>query len=86
MFSWYLSDDHQRRSLFGLMTLIIRFFGLYGKTPLWLGLIMVLLILPINIVGSHMWMRTFCYGPLEYLWRIVTYGRMFPLRKPCRKQ
>ncbi|MDY0323185.1 MAG: DUF418 domain-containing protein [Candidatus Carbobacillus sp.] len=68
-----------------LMTLMVRVFGLYGKTPLWLGLLMVLILLPINIVGSHMWLRTFRYGPFEYIWRAGTYGRLFPLREPCLK-
>lgn len=95
-FLWGVRDTWQRRLHFlapvgrmalsnyflqtVLMTLIVRLFALYGKTPLWLGLVFVLLILPINIVVSHVWLRTFCYGPLEYLWRIGTYGRMFPLK------
>lgn len=66
-----------------LMTIIIRVFGLYGKASLGLGLLLVLMLLPINIVGSHIWLRAFCYGPFEYVWRIGTYGRMFPFRKPC---
>ena len=30
---------------------------------------------------SKPWLARFRYGPLEWLWRCLTYGRLFPLRK-----
>ncbi|MDP4605618.1 MAG: DUF418 domain-containing protein, partial [Erythrobacter sp.] len=30
---------------------------------------------------SKPWLDRFNYGPLEWLWRSLTYRRMFPLRK-----
>lgn len=33
------------------------------------------------ILWSKPWLARFRYGPLEWLWRCLTYGRIFPLRR-----
>jgi uncharacterized protein len=30
---------------------------------------------------SRPWLARFRYGPLEWLWRCLTYGRWFPIRR-----
>mgnify|MGYP002623182531 CR=1 FL=1 len=30
---------------------------------------------------SSLWLRSFQFGPLEWLWRLLTYGHYFPIRK-----
>jgi uncharacterized protein len=32
--------------------------------------------------GSRWWMARFRYGPAEWLWRVLTYGRLEPFRAP----
>ena len=34
-----------------------------------------------QIVCSHVWMKWFRYGPLEWVWRMLTYGRWLDIRK-----
>lgn len=34
-----------------------------------------------QIVGSVGWMTRFRYGPVEWLWRSLTYGKILPIRK-----
>ena len=34
------------------------------------------------VAASHAWMAHFRYGPLEWLWRMATYARPEPLRRP----
>ncbi len=34
-----------------------------------------------QIVTSTLWLRAFHYGPLEWAWRCLTWGRLVPLRK-----
>jgi uncharacterized protein len=46
--------------------------ALYGVT---LGAWIVML------AWSQPWLARFYYGPLEWLWRCLTYGRLFPLRR-----
>ena len=49
------------------------FFGLYGKLDIaWLA---VISFLSYNLLvwGSKIWTNNFRYGPLEYIWRELTY-------------
>lgn len=36
-----------------------------------------------QLIWSPLWLSVFQMGPLEWLWRCLTYGRMVPLRKPA---
>ncbi len=33
------------------------------------------------LIWSKPWLERFRYGPLEWLWRCLTYGKMFPMRR-----
>lgn len=41
----------------------------------------VLLIFSLQVVYSNWWFRYFNYGPVEWAWRQLTYGKRLPLRK-----
>ncbi|WP_240956967.1 DUF418 domain-containing protein [Pseudopontixanthobacter vadosimaris] len=43
--------------------------------------VVVLLAWAIMLAGSEPWLARFRYGPLEWLWRCLTYGRVFALRR-----
>ena len=65
------------------IVMIIVFFGfdLFNTIgAVWFPLI-VLTTFMLQIVLSHMWMKAFSYGPLEWIWRILTYGRILPIKK-----
>jgi uncharacterized protein len=51
-------------------------FGLYGKVGPLPGLLITILIYTAQMAISVWWMRRFSYGPMEWLWRILTYGRL----------
>jgi len=54
--------------------------GLYGEMgPFW-GLMAVFAIFPLMIIASSWWIRRFQFGPIEWLWRTLTYGQLQPLR------
>ena len=36
--------------------------------------------------ACRLWLSHFLYGPLEWLWRTATMGRMQPLKKPRKEQ
>jgi uncharacterized protein len=36
----------------------------------------------VEIIWSHAWLRYFRFGPLEWLWRSLTYWQVQPMRKP----
>jgi len=54
--------------------------GLYGEMgPFW-GLMAVFAIYPLMMIASSWWIRRFQFGPIEWLWRTLTYGQIQPLR------
>ena len=56
-------------------------FGLYGALGRTDMLLPVLLGCVAMLAWSRPWLDRFAYGPLEWLWRCLTYGRRFPLRR-----
>ena len=66
----------------GLVAAFIGFswgLGLYGKISVSLSLLLVLTIFPIQMLASRWWMARYVFGPVEWLWRSFTYGKLQPL-------
>jgi uncharacterized protein len=53
-------------------------FGTHSTSEMWavVGAIWIA-----QLVWSPLWLSAFSMGPLEWLWRCLTYGRMVPIRK-----
>ena len=62
---------------------IVLFYGLGFGLGTSFGLIHIELtamaVFLLQILLSRLWLRYFRFGPLEWLWRLLTYGRYFPL-------
>jgi uncharacterized protein len=58
--------------------------GLYGQFMRPGMELFVLLGGALMLVCSPWWLARFRYGPLEWLWRCLTYWRLFPLRRAAR--
>lgn len=56
-------------------------FGLGASMNLALVELTALGIFILQVVLSRAWLQGFRFGPLEWLWRMLTYGRYFPIRK-----
>jgi uncharacterized protein len=54
---------------------------LFGKTGPALGLIPTFAIYAAQVALSNWWFTRFQFGPLEWLWRSLTYGKLQPMRK-----
>jgi uncharacterized protein len=54
--------------------------GLVGVAGPLFGLMLALVIFPAQMVLSAWWLARFRYGPMEWLWRSLTYGRLQPMR------
>lgn len=57
--------------------------GLGGKVGPTLYIPIGLAIYLLQLVASRAWLRSFQFGPVEWLWRMLTYGARVPLRKPA---
>ncbi|MGH9349097.1 MAG: DUF418 domain-containing protein [Vicinamibacterales bacterium] len=55
--------------------------GLYGQAGPALGLAMTISVYALQIAYSAWWLERFNFGPLEWLWRGLTYGRLPVMRK-----
>ncbi|HHT7190036.1 TPA: DUF418 domain-containing protein, partial [Bacillus cereus] len=69
-----------------IVTLLV--FGLLFKNdylaPLWVGPLFCISFYTLQIFISHWWLTHYQYGPLEYVWRLGTYGKMMPLKKKSK--
>jgi uncharacterized protein len=55
-------------------------FGLYGRIGIAAGIAVTLVIYLAQMALSSWWLRRFRFGPLEWLWRTLTYGKRQPMR------
>ncbi len=55
-------------------------FGLYGSVERVWQFAIVLAVWVLQLIVCPIWMRHFRYGPLEWLWRSLTYLRWEPMR------
>ena len=64
---------------------IFLFYGVGLGLGTSVGLVFVVLIafgvFLLEMVLCHVWLRSFRFGPLEWVWRLLTYGQYFPIRK-----
>lgn len=69
------------QSLIGIVLFYGAGFGLAQQFgPLSLTIIAFLIFL-FQIVVSTLWLRYFRFGPVEYIWRSLTYGKIQPMKK-----
>jgi uncharacterized protein len=55
--------------------------GLYGRVGPAAGLVMALALYAVQVVLSNWWLRRFRFGPMEWLWRSLSYLRPQPLAR-----
>ncbi|HDR7222615.1 TPA: DUF418 domain-containing protein [Bacillus toyonensis] len=69
-----------------IVTLLV--FGLLFKNdylaPLWIGPLFCISFYTLQIFISRWWLSHYQYGPLEYIWRLGTYGKMMTLKKKSK--
>jgi uncharacterized protein len=54
--------------------------GLYGQVGPAAGIALTVVIFGLQVPLSNWWVRHFRFGPAEWLWRSLTYGRWQPMR------
>jgi uncharacterized protein len=55
--------------------------GLFARVSRLQEILVVLAVWIVVLVFSRLWMRRFYFGPLEWLWRSLTYGEREPFRR-----
>ncbi len=54
--------------------------GLFGQVLPSAGLALAVVIFALQIPLSVWWLQQFRFGPAEWLWRSLTYGKLQPMR------
>jgi uncharacterized protein len=74
-FTNYLSH-----SLIGALLFYGFGFGMFGSFERYEVYLIILAIMIFQIIFSHIWLRYFSMGPLEWIWRQLTYWKKLPIR------
>lgn len=69
------------QSLFGILLFYGIGFGWGTSMGLWQSELISLIVFSIETLLCSCWLRFFNFGPLEWLWRMLTYWKWFPLVK-----
>jgi uncharacterized protein len=61
-------------------------FGLYGKLAGMWVIVIAIGVWCLQLVASQAWLRKFRFGPVEWLWRSLTYWKRQPMRPEDEKE
>ncbi|MCK5775910.1 MAG: DUF418 domain-containing protein [Bacteroidales bacterium] len=75
-FSSYLSH-----TIFGILIFYPYAFGLFGTMTLWQVEVLAVVLYAIQVFLAVIWLKYFTFGPLEWLWRSLTYGKFLSMKK-----
>jgi uncharacterized protein len=56
-------------------------FGLYDQVGPSLMVVLVLVVFMVQVLVSRFWLRRYRFGPMEWIWRCLTYGQWQPIRR-----
>jgi uncharacterized protein len=73
-------SNYLLQSVIGTMIFYSYGLGLYGRVGPALGVGLSVVIFLVQVPVSVWWLRRFQFGPVEWVWRSLTYGRLQPLR------
>ena len=61
-------------------------FKIYNTLPYWFYFFLAVFVFIIQLFLSKWWLSKYNYGPVEWLWRILSYRKMFPLKKAAQDE
>jgi len=61
-------------------------FKIYNTLPYWFYFFLAVFVFIIQLFISKWWLSKYNYGPVEWLWRILSYRKMFPLKKAAQDE
>ena len=73
--------NYLMQSLIGAIFFFGIGFGMFGQLQRYEIYYVVGAVWLLEIIWSHIWLRYFRFGPLEWLWRSLTYWKWQPLKK-----
>ena len=74
-------SNYLLQSIIGTMIFYSYGLGLYGQIAPAFGMALALVIFAIQIIISKCWLERYQFGPVEWLWKSLTYGRRFGMKR-----
>jgi uncharacterized protein len=74
------------QSLLGVLIFYGIGFGMGGVMGPTYYMPVALAVFTLQLIFSHYWFKYFSYGPLEWIWRQLTYGKQLPIINPKLKK
>jgi uncharacterized protein len=71
-------------TLLGYLIFYPFFGGLFGTMGLLQVTLLALALYIFQILFSFIWLKIFSFGPLEWVWRCLTYGKLFPILRKAK--
>ena len=76
-------SNYLLHSIVGVIVFYGLGFGLFGRVSFLVALALGVLFFVVQIAASRVWLSRAAFGPAEWLWRMFTYRRRFPLFEPA---
>jgi len=56
-------------------------FGFFGQLTIYQGIMLTVAIFLLQVLWSSIWLKRFKFGPMEWIWRNITYKKRFPISR-----
>ena len=76
--------NYVMQSILGTMFLYGWGLGFLGEISSTYTFLIAIALIIAQVIGSKIWMRYFAYGPLEWLWRSLTFFKIFPIKRKAK--
>lgn len=73
--------NYMVQNLIGLLVFSGFGLGYWNTKPLWFYLLLAVVVYTIQIYFSKWWLSMYNYGPIEWVWRQLSYRKRLPLKK-----
>ena len=74
-------SNYLGQSLFGILLFYGAWLELGKNASLAMAELIALGVYAFQTGFSLLWLKRYRYGPVEWIWRVLTYGRLIPIRK-----
>ena len=73
--------NYMVQNLIGLLVFSGFGLGILSTKPLWYYISLALGVYILQIIFSKWWLSKYNYGPIEWIWRQLSYRKRLPLKK-----
>ncbi len=73
--------NYMTQNLIGLLVFSGFGLGYWNTKPIWFYLLLAIFVYIIQVYFSKWWLTKYNYGPIEWIWRQLSYGKKLPLKR-----